>query len=158
MKKFSKILFIILITITLNGCKTKNTIYNIEDDFGDIIDISIAEIFNETKYITLTDIKNNKNLTITNVDEINTIIKTIKESKKKKSNERNLVGTTINLQFLNNKDELIAKIDLYLSIDDKQEYGYIDLKMYNNNFDLEDSFYYINNKEIKKVLENYIQI
>ncbi len=143
-KKVCGVLFVLLVSISLTGCKTKEK-FNIEDDIGEVMEESIAKVFDDTSYIVYDRYVDT--VTIDNREDIDKLINIIKNSRKQISNDTDWVEHLSYLYFYNDNDEKIASVNLRdTANDDFPDYYRLGI---NNNI------YYVNTNDIESVLSKY---
>jgi len=155
MKKIFISLLLISFILLTAGCKKEENNFDIKDDIGELIDQKTVKELNSTSYIVLENRSTKETNTIENADDVKNIINVFKNSKKKISTEGTWVGSTLYLNLYNNEDNVIATINVFDHVENNDTLGYINLTtLYNEDNSIQEGIYYINIKDLKKILDN----
>lgn len=151
MRKIFSIVFLIMYVFAVSGCNSSNYNYNIEDDMGEIMDETTARLFDNISTIIIIDEVNNKEITIKDMNEIDSILQIIKNGKKKISKDIEWFRPTVHLYFYND-NSLNVTVDV--SLYSKDGYSYIYIETINEDYIV----YYVDTSNLEKWIKNYINI
>lgn len=145
--------FILICTVfILTACEKEDIIYNVENDMGELINETIKQELNNTSYIVLETY--DKEITINDKIEINKIINTLSNGRAKISDDIAWVESLLWIHLYDEENELITSINLYLTIENSDTYGYAYFKDLSSDTS-SNGYYYIETKDLKEILENY---
>ncbi len=150
-KKVCGVLFVLLISISLTGCKTKEKHeYSIEDDVGSVMKEDVAKVFDDTSYVVYERL--DEKVTIDKKEDIDKLIGIIKASNRSLGNDITFAEYLSNLYFYNESDEEIVSVNL-------REHENSDPTKYYNILVKSDEgthLYYANMEDLKGFLIQYI--
>lgn len=132
--------------------KKKDITYNVESDMGELINETMKQKLNNTSYIVLETY--DKEITINDKIEISKIINTLSDSRAKISDDIAWVESLLWMHLYDDENILITSINLYLTIENSDTYGYAYYKNLSSDIS-SNEYYYIETKDLKEILENY---